>query len=545
MTIEDDYVEEIAIDNEALNEALEIVESIREKAPTQPGLPFEDKNLKALVLVESLRPDKFEEVMAYWKEHKVNVSGLKKRIKAAMKASETQTLGYIKWTGEYPTLLTDTLVVDLIRDLHIYVIAGTKNDLAIYNESTGTYDLVDVVERRILAEAREWVRASGDYECETLGTHNMSKIQKLVAAAAPEIDNKFETNTSLMCVGNGVVDLRTGKLMPWSPDYFMVKRTSIKYNPNEAWDAQAPTWYKVLHDVFDGDENRIEYFQHYMGYCATGETSEDSILVINGIGGAGKSTIIDAIREGFGDYSKVIKEDLQDKKGQGSARDGIARSRYVRMLIVKELDEHNNMSWGTLKELSSTSSTIEARKLYGGTENIKMNAKLVFDTNFMPRSEEPDRSIVRRLKPLPFRHVFTENEKIKHTTEYLANEREGILAWLIDGARKWHESGLGNPAFLKEELAIYEADMDPQLAVAWFEQSGYDVDLKTMILPDNAWVKSEDLYGDYKKFALDGGVDPYYLTPFCKFMTKRGARKDQKMRRGKRDTFWLNLGKKT
>ena len=65
--------------------------------------------------------------------------------------------------------------------------------------------------------------------------------------------------------------------------------------------------------------------------------------------------------------------------------------------------------------------------------------------------------------------------------EHLMNEAEGILAWIIEGAQKWYKSGLGNPAFIQEELSIYEAEMDKHLAMAWFSQSGYEVNPQTSI----------------------------------------------------------------
>jgi P4 family phage/plasmid primase-like protien len=541
---EDDLFQE----TKKIHDALKTVADIKDATLSNPGLPFEPKNLEALALVKMNNMAEYVRIKAHWKGL-VPIRDLEKAVDEEVRkiqvSSDNKQSPYIEWNEDKsPRLLVGTLVEDIIRDRHIHAISGTSKNLAIYNESKGTYDLSEAAYRIVLKEAQKRVRECGDFEFDTLGTSNISKIRQHVPAAAPEIEDAFETNNSLMCVGNGVVDLRTSELLPWSPDYFMVERTSVNYVSKDPWEAQAPLWCRVLDNVFDADDDRIEYFQRYIGYAATGETSQDTILILYGIGGTGKSTIVDIIREVLEGYAKVIKSDLQKGYSTSSMRDGIARAKYSRFLLVKELDKDNNLSWSTIKELTSTSSKIEARKMYQGTENMSMKSKIAFDTNFMPTADEPDRSITRRLKCIPFRHKFEDSEMQKRTFEYLKNEKEGILAWIIEGAKKWYESGLGDPSFLQEELSIYEMQMDKHLAVAWFNQSGYEVDLKTSIQSSDAWVYTLDLYDNYAKFATEGGVVPFSIEKFSEFMVSRGAKKGQKTRDEKRKVYWLNLKKK-
>jgi putative DNA primase/helicase len=369
----------------------------------------------------------------------------------------------------------------------------------------------------------------------------------LAPALALEVGNEFETLVSHICVGNGVVDLKTSHVIEWSPDWYMVQHTPVKYVTEKDWRELAPTFAKALERTFDGDPDRMEYFQRYMGYCATGETIEDAILILIGLGGTGKSTLLDIVRKALGDgYVRVIKADLQGKSGGNSARDGIARARYARMLILKELEKDNNLSWGTLKELASNSSVIEARKLYGGTENFHLMSKLIIDTNFLPKADEPDRSILRRLKPLPFRHIMTDKEKDSRIfNDIVQNELEGVLAWIVEGARKWYDSGLGNPTFIEEELSIYKTSMDTHLAVSWLEQSGYAVAHNVAQLLPEKWISSTNLYAQYRNYAAEGGADPYRIQDFSGFLESRGARKDQKTRSvgevKERSMFWLNI----
>jgi putative DNA primase/helicase len=383
---------------------------------------------------------------------------------------------------------------------------------------------------------------------ECITPQNISKIKSLAPALSIEVGNEFETILFLICVGNGVIDLRMSFLIDWSPDYYMVQHTPVQYIPDKDWREMAPTFAGALKRTFDDDAERMEYFQCYMGYCATGETIEDTILILIGMGGTGKSTMLDIVRRALGGdgYVRVLKADLQGKSGSNSPRDGIARARYARMLILRELEKDNNLSWGTLKELASNTSVIEARKLYGGTENFHLMSKLIIDTNFLPRSDEPDRSILRRIKPLPFRHIMTEEEKDPRIFDNIVkNELPGVLAWIVEGAKKWYDSGLGNPAFIEEELSIYRTSMDTHLAVSWLEQSGCKVEHNIAQLLPEKWIHTTGLYADYQKYAAKGGVKPYSIQEFSEFLENRGARKDQKIRtidgKKERSMFWLNI----
>jgi len=108
---------------------------------------------------------------------------------------------------------------------------------------------------------------------------------------------------------------------------------------------------------------------------------------------------------------------------------------------------------------------------------------------------------------------------------------------------------MGTPKFLQEELSIYETEMDKHLAVAWFNQSGYEVNLQTTIQLSDTWVKTKDLYANYRNFAMDAGVMPLTIEQFSEFLAARGAKKDQKTRmifnsgikKNERSVFWLNL----
>lgn len=520
---------------------------------------FESTFLEALTLIKMEMPSEYIKILAILKG-KVPIVELKHIISAKESEIINNNINknsYILFDKNNTAKLQIVkLSTDIIKELNIHVVSGTRNRLAMYRKEEGIYEIGEAVKRKIDKNAINKVVSSGDDNIDVLNLQTFAKLEKIVSSSAPEIGDAFEQNTHLLCVGNGVVNLKTGKLEPFSPDHLMIENTSVNYNTDKRWQEQAPNWEKALNSTFQNDTEKIEYFKRVMGYCATGETHSDSVFCLHGLGGTGKSTMIDTIREalassnGVNGYGTMLKADLQSSRS-GSARDGIARARYKRLIIAKELDEKNDLSWGTIKELASTSSAIEVRKLYEGTENITPRFKLVFDTNHMPRCETPDYSILRRLKIIPFRHKF--EDKDESLANKLKSELEGILHWIIEGAYTYYQEGLGNPKFLEEELEIYKEDMDPLFIETWFNQSGYNIDSSVISLPSECWIKSMILYEEYKKYCSEiGASETATKNKFADFLKNRGGQKKQTKRTTifnghiieERSTFYLNIYKK-
>lgn len=552
-------------ERKALNDARLVVEKAKTESLNDPGAPFKEEVIEALATCVYLKDDVTYERFKGALKGKIDSRKLDRRVKEQVSKIKSKNNRIVRLSDQKsyilfdeegkkkPELLMNTLIEDIVGDLHICVMSDTQKDLSSYDNESGKYKTGNVVFRRALTEAKNRIIASGDPELTLMGTHAISTITQLLPTSAKEVRMEdFETQTGLLCAGNGVVDMKTGELKGWSPDYFMTARTPVEYHVEVSWEDLALTWYHALQVTFDGDIDRMEYFQRAIGYCATGETQEDAAFVLIGIGGTGKSTLIDTVRDALGEYAWIIKADLQSKSGSSSISDGLAKSKYARLLIMQELDKRNQLSWGRIKELSSNSAKIESRGLYCPTENIKNKRKLVFDTNFMPVAEEPDASIMRRLKPIPFRHKFTEEEKRPETFSHLGNELEGVLLWIVEGAKKWYESGLGNPDFITQELAAYEVNMDKRMVSTWFNQSGYEIDLKNPILEKEHWIRTTEIFNEYRLFATANITEPMTIEEFSGFMINQGARKEQKSRttvkedkttQRERAVFWLNVRK--
>jgi putative DNA primase/helicase len=86
-----------------------------------------------------------------------------------------------------------------------------------------------------------------------------------------------------------------------------------------------------------------------------------------------------------------------------------------------------------------------ARFLYGEYFNFMPTFKIFMATNHKPVIKGTDHGIWRRIRLIPFTTRITEDKQDKHLEQKLKTEANGILNWLLEGARRWQKEGLKTP----------------------------------------------------------------------------------------------------
>ncbi|MEQ1827975.1 MAG: phage/plasmid primase, P4 family, partial [Pirellula sp.] len=86
-------------------------------------------------------------------------------------------------------------------------------------------------------------------------------------------------------------------LLPHSPDWFSTTKLNFPFDPN----AQCPNWIKFLRDIFNDDTESIDLLQKWFGYLLTPDNSLQKILFIIGQRRSGKGTIVQIMKDLFGE----------------------------------------------------------------------------------------------------------------------------------------------------------------------------------------------------------------------------------------------------
>lgn len=328
--------------------------------------------------------------------------------------------------------------------------------------------------------------------------------KKMLAVGEDQIDR----NPWLLNCANGTVDLRTGVLKKHDPDDFITKLVPLAYDPA----VRSPVWDGVLARVTleEGMTTRplVRFLQRWFGYCATGSTREQSFVVHYGQGSNGKSTILDTVAEVLGDYAATGAPGLLVGNGKDRHPTEIADLFGRRMVTVHETGEGGHLKEDTVKQLTG-GDKVKARFMRADFFEFDPTHKLQMLTNHKPIIKGQDNGIWRRVLLMPYMARWASAEEvnagrahfIKDTriAEQLKAEIQGVLTWVVEGARSWFQDGLQPPDTVLAASKDYQTEQD---RIGQFVRECCELgkDLSAPLAGDFGGV-----YDTYRSWCGDGG----------------------------------------
>lgn len=316
----------------------------------------------------------------------------------------------------------------------------------------------------------------------------------------------FDRQPHLLNVANGMIDLRTGELLPHDRDAFLTHIIDIEYDPA----ARCPVFDQFISAVLADDPELLEYIQRVFGYAATGETREQCFFLFHGEGANGKSTHLNTVRFVHGSYGKHTPTETLIAKTGGASND-LARLAGTRLVTASEANADQKLADSLLKQITGDE-PIVARYLFREFISFRPTFKLFLATNQLPQVNGNDPAIWRRIRTIPFTRVFRPEEQDRQLAEKLAAEQAGILAWIVRGAVSWYQNGLPTPPAVAAANAEYRSDMD---SVGQFIEERCEI-------AAGQCVTASTLYGSYRHHANDNGRAPVNATVFGRALSKRG-----------------------
>lgn len=345
--------------------------------------------------------------------------------------------------------------------------------------------------------------------------HNMVALAESdprVVVPASELDK----HSHYLGVRNGVVDLRTGALLPPDPELHITLTTACNYDPS----AKAPVFERTISEVFHDDQEMVEFVTRAFGYALCGNPTEDILFIAFGNGANGKSTIFNAVRKAFGGYARSADASsfVTDGKGGGAggAREDLVRLRGARFVYVNEPDENGELREGVVKGMTG-GDAITARGLYAkDSVEIQPTWVVFMPTNHKPIIKGNDNGIWRRMGMLPFERNFENDPTIQKDgkrEEKLMLELPGILTLIVQAALRYQRVGLALPPKVLAARDSYRSQMD--LLAEWLDEC---CEIET-----GAKVTSKELWDSWELFARGRG-----LLNYIRSSTALGRRLDAK-----------------
>jgi putative DNA primase/helicase len=265
-------------------------------------------------------------------------------------------------------------------------------------------------------------------------------------------------------------------------------------------------WLDFLDTVLDSNAEILHYLHLAFGYSLTGHTSSKATFIVHGASGNnGKSTLLTTVRSLIPEYSAVVMVDslISQKHDRTSTNADIADLNGARFVQTSESQKGATLSAATLKRLSQGMGEIRACRKYQNPINFPETHKLWIDTNHAPSlSDSDDAAVFARLHPISFPIEIDIEDQDPLLLLRLLQEAEGILAWLVEGARLWYESGrkLIRPPSVQRDIERWRKQSD------WLEKFLADCCLvMTHSKSIGDWpVESGVLYRRYRDWAEDG-----------------------------------------
>jgi putative DNA primase/helicase len=275
-------------------------------------------------------------------------------------------------------------------------------------------------------------------------SHSLRAIEAMIHLTIGDarlwVDNElFDLNPYLFNFLNGTLDIRTGILRSHDPREMITKLIPRNYIPS----AEAPRWRKLVGRTFlsaNIDGQTVRFVQKALGYSLLCGNPEQIQFTIAGAANCGKSKALEITEAIVGpNYAHKSESDLISRVSGGHhAREkyGIIGKRFV---YISETNSQFNLDESAFKELVADR-RVPVNELYAKkATSTPITWTIWLATNTPPNVLEWDNAVSRRMIIIPAGPTIPDNEVDDLYDVYvIEHEAEGVLAWLVDGARMWY-----------------------------------------------------------------------------------------------------------
>lgn len=308
----------------------------------------------------------------------------------------------------------------------------------------------------------------------------------------------------------GIVNLKTGAVGPADPGALCTKQTLVAPDFN----ATPTRWLGFLAESTGGDVEAIAHLQALCGYMLTGSIEEHKLWFIYGPGGNGKSVFLRVLEDIMGSYKTAAQMDtFMSTKSEGHPV-SVAILHGARLVTATENEAGRRWNESRIKSLTG-GDTVNARMLYGQPFEFRPSFKLLFSGNHRPELRNVDDAMRRRVLLVPF--MLKPRVIDKQLGDKLRVEYPAILAWMLEGTKKWLASGIPFSSAISHETEEYFEEED--LVSKWLDEA-------VIRDPEAVIVATSDLLNSWKEWAGKNGAFQHLSAKWLgSELLKRGFRR--------------------
>lgn len=311
---------------------------------------------------------------------------------------------------------------------------------------------------------------------------------------------------------SGTIDLKTGLIREASRENYITMMAPVEYDPH----TPAPLWTEFINQIMDNNNDLIAYLQRGIGYCLTGDTSEQVFFFCYGGGSNGKSTFLNTFMTIFGQYAAQINTRSvlsQNMVMSGGHTEDLANLAGKRLVVGTELpDDGSHLAVEKIKQMTG-GERIRASHKYEREFEYDVTFKLWLNANHKPNINDTTFSIWRRVKLIPFNVTIPDENQDKKLLQKLHDEYPAILAWAVQGCIDWQDHTLLTPSIVQTATNTYRIEQD---ILAEFIQSCCFLDTH-----DDVIVSHKELYTAYTNWCEENSIDAITSRTFSKRLLEK------------------------
>lgn len=353
---------------------------------------------------------------------------------------------------------------------------------------------------------------------------------------------EFDCSPDHLNVANGLLNLRTGELMPHERAQRYTYCLEVEYDPGvdyEPWQRWARQTLAV--QGVEGEKGTAgelgpegdaglagsaeeRYLQQAVGYTLTGHTTEEVLFCIHGPPRSGKGTFTEALLTLLGSEplaTEVGFATLARMRLHDSNAADLARLKPCRLVVTSEPPRGACLNAAEVKRLTGGNLIYAALK-YRDHFAYRPVFKIWLVTNYPPRADVEDDAVWSRLRVIPFPNsqLGREDRGLKGRMKQSEMQRQ-ILAWAVDGARAWYRSGASGlvtpPSVEEATRAAREGMRRPPGSVGdWLAEC-----LEVTHL-EHDFVANVELYASYEGWCRTVGIRPQRMTELTQALKAGG-----------------------
>ena len=335
----------------------------------------------------------------------------------------------------------------------------------------------------------------------SLKTNQRNEVLRYMNIMAEERES---ADARYIAFRNGVYDMTTETLLPFSPDLVITNRIPWNYNEHAYSEAVDRTLNKIACD----DEKIRHLLEECIGYCMYRRNELSKFFILTGEKNNGKSTFLEMVKTLLG-QENVSALDMEDMNERFAIASMFGKLANVGDDISDEFLHGRGVSM--LKKVVS-GNMVKAE--FKGQDAFFFNpyVKLLFSANDIPRTKDKTGAVLRRMVIIPFNARFTKEDPDYDPYIIYKLKSEESMEYLIQIGLDGLFDVLSNNAFTEsrkvdEAIQEYEEDNNPILLFI------KDAEIEGRF--------TQDVYKEYQVFCNENGYSPYTLTMFSRTLKQK------------------------